>query len=103
MGPRRRRDRLVYSSGPRGPRRAVGDGVVRVRRETRGRRGKTVTTISGVPLPEERLRELAAELRRRCGAGGSVRDGVVEIQGDHRELVIAELEARGYAPRRAGG
>ena len=80
-----------------------GDGVVRVRRETQGRHGKTVTTISGVPLPEEELRELASELKRRCGTGGSAKDGVIEIQGDHRDLLVGELEARGWQVKRAGG
>ncbi len=104
-------DRTVFSSGkgrvrtppvepPRAPR---GDGVVRVRREVAGRRGKTVTTIQGVPLASDALRKLAGELKRRCGSGGSVVDGVIEIQGDHRDVVIPELEARGYTVKRAGG
>jgi translation initiation factor 1 len=77
--------------------------VVRVRREVKGRRGKTVTTISGVPLPSDALRSLATELKRRCGTGGSAKDGVIEIQGDHREVLVAELEARGYTVKLAGG
>jgi translation initiation factor 1 len=77
--------------------------VVRVRREVQGRNGKTVTTISGVPLPQEALRALASELKRRCGTGGSAKDGVIEIQGDHREVLVAELAARGYAVKLAGG
>jgi translation initiation factor 1 len=77
--------------------------VVRVRRETSGRKGKTVTTISGLPLPEEELRTLAGELKRRCGTGGSVVDAVIEIQGDHTDALVAELETRGYAVKRAGG
>ena len=117
---RDRQDRLVYSSEhgrvcpecgrPRAHcvcREAAaapgGDGVVRVRREVKGRRGKTVTTISGVPLPADALRALAAELKRRCGTGGSAKDGVIEIQGDHRDALVAELEARGYTVKRAGG
>jgi translation initiation factor 1 len=87
-------------SSPRAPR---GDGIVRVRREVKGRRGKTVTTISGLPLPEDALRELAGELKRRCGTGGSAKQGVIEIQGDHRDTLVPELEARGYTVRRAGG
>lgn len=87
-------------ASPRAPR---GDGIVRVRRETSGRHGKTVTTISGVPLPEDALRDLAADLKRRCGSGGSAKEGIIEIQGDHRDVVIAELEARGYTVKRAGG
>jgi translation initiation factor 1 len=74
-----------------------------VRRETGGRRGKTVTTISGVPLASDGLRELAAELKRRCGSGGSAKDGVIEIQGDHCDVLVAELRERGYQVKRAGG
>jgi translation initiation factor 1 len=76
---------------------------VRVRREVKGRRGKTVTTIEGVPLPDAELRDLGSELKRRCGSGGAVKDGVIEIQGDHRDALVAELEGRGYTVRRAGG
>ena len=104
-------DRLVYSStrgrirppDPEPPRRARGDGIVRVRRETQGRGGKTVTTISGVPLAADTLSALASELKRRCGTGGTAKDGVIEIQGDHRDLLRAELEARGYTVKLAGG
>jgi translation initiation factor 1 len=85
------------------PRAARGDGIVRVRREVQGRHGKTVTSISGVPLPEPELRELASELKRHCGSGGSAKDGVIEIQGDHRDALFALLEARGYTVKRAGG
>jgi len=80
-----------------------GDGVIRVRRETKGRGGKTVTTVSGVPLGGEALRELASELKRRCGTGGTVKDGMIEIQGDHRETIVAELSRRGFTAKRAGG
>ena len=80
-----------------------GDGVVRVRREVKGRRGRTVTTVAGVPLGPEELRALAAELKRRCGTGGSSKDGVIEIQGDHRDRLVAALEERGYRVVRAGG
>lgn len=81
----------------------TGDGVVRVRREVKGRGGKTVTTISGVPLSGNDLRELAAELKRRCGVGGAARDGVIVIQGDKRDVVIPLLEAKGYTVKRSGG
>jgi translation initiation factor 1 len=74
-----------------------------VKREVQGRRGKPVTTIAGVPLAPDALRELAGELKRRCGSGGTAKDGVIEIQGDHRDVVIAELESRGYTVKRAGG
>ncbi|MCA9512920.1 MAG: translation initiation factor Sui1 [Myxococcota bacterium] len=82
---------------------ASGDGVARVRRETKGRGGKTVTTIEGLPLAPDALRDLAAELKRRCGTGGSAKDGVIEIQGDHRDVLMAELERRGFRAKRAGG
>jgi translation initiation factor 1 len=81
----------------------VGDGAVRVRREKKGRRGKTVTTVQGLPLAPDALAELAALLKRRCGSGGSVKDGVIEIQGDHADVLLEELRARGYRPKRAGG
>src|SRR5262249_29067978 len=74
------------------PPKARGDGIVRVGRETKGRRGKGVTTIAGLPLDEDGLRELAAKLKNRCGSGGTVKEGRIEIQGDHRETVAAELE-----------
>ena len=76
---------------------------MRVRREKKGRRGKTVTTVSGIPLPSEELAQLAGELKRRCGSGGSAKNGVVEIQGDHCEALVAELAGRGYTVKRAGG
>lgn len=116
----RQNDGLVYSSGSgracancgqpvakcicrHSPRVSRGDGIVRIRREVKGRRGKTVTTISGVPLPQDELRNLAAELKRRVGTGGSTKDGVIEIQGDHCDLLAAELRERGYTVKRAGG
>ena len=74
-----------------------------MRRETQGRGGKTVTTVSGLGLAEADLRELAGDLKRRCGTGGSVKDYVIEIQGDHREAIVAELEKRGYTVKLAGG
>lgn len=80
------------------------DGIVRIRRETSGRKGKGVTTISGVPLPNAELKTLAKALKKRCGTGGSVSDeGVIEIQGEHREVLKAELERRGYSVKLAGG
>lgn len=81
----------------------AGDGVVRVRREVSGRKGKTVTTVRGVPLPPEALRDLAKALKKTCGAGGAVKDGVIEIQGDHRDAVVKALEARDYRVKLAGG
>jgi translation initiation factor 1 len=85
---------------PRAPR---GDGIVRIRREVKGRRGRGVTTVSGLPLPSDDLRALAGELKRLCSSGGSVKGGVIEIQGDHRDRVAHTLEARGYTVVRAGG
>ncbi|MDR9437994.1 MAG: translation initiation factor Sui1 [Halomonas sp.] len=79
------------------------DGIVRIRRETSGRKGKGVTTIEGIPLPAGELKTLAKTLKKRCGTGGAVKEGVVEIQGDHRELLKGELEKRGYRVRLAGG
>ncbi len=81
----------------------AGDGIVRIRRETKGRGGKTVTTVSGLPHGGEALRELAADLKRRCGTGGTVKEGVIVIQGDHREILSAELSRLGYTVKRTGG
>ena len=80
-----------------------GDGIVRVRRETGSRGGKTVTTIRGVPVEESALKELAGELKRLCGSGGTAKDGVIEIQGDHRDTIVAALTQRGYTVKLAGG
>ena len=81
----------------------VGDGIVRVSRETKGRKGQGVTLVTGIPLDEEGLRRLATELKRKCGAGGTVKEATIEIQGDHRDLLAAELTQRGYTVKRAGG
>src|SRR5262245_42738003 len=83
--------------------RAPSGGVVRVGRETKGRRGKGVTIITGVPLAPLQLVELAAELKRKCGSGGTVKDGVIEIQGDHRDAIVDELAKRGWTVKRVGG
>jgi translation initiation factor 1 len=80
-----------------------GDGIVRVGRETRGRKGKGVTVITGVPLDAMELKVLGKQLKARCGAGGAVHDGVIEIQGDHREVLLEELRKRGWTVKRAGG
>ncbi len=80
-----------------------GDGVVRVARETKGRKGKGVTVIVGVPLDQKGLQRLAKELKRRCGAGGTVKSGTIEIQGDHRDLLVEVLRGRGYTVKRTGG
>jgi len=78
------------------------DGIVRVGRSTKGRRGKIVSTVTGVPVDPDELRDLAAELKRRCGTGGALKDGVIEIQGDHRDTLVEELEKRGFQVKRAG-
>jgi translation initiation factor 1 len=78
-------------------------GPVRVGRQTKARRGKGVTVITGLPLDPPALAELARELRKKCGAGGVVREGVIEIQGEHRDRLVAELRARGWDAKRSGG
>jgi translation initiation factor 1 len=80
-----------------------GDGIVRVGRSTKGRKGAGVTTVSGVPLHPDGLKQLAKELKQCCGTGGTVKEGVIEIQGEHREQLVGELERRGYRVKRAGG
>lgn len=83
---------------------ARGDGIVRVGRETKGRKGKGVSVVTGVPLAGAALEELATRLKKRCGCGGTVTDaGVIEIQGDHRDLLVAELGKLGYTVRKSGG
>jgi translation initiation factor 1 len=79
------------------------DGVIRIRREVKGRGGKTVTVAAGFQLSEDGLKQLAAELKRRCGTGGSAKEGEILIQGDHRETVLAELKKRGMKAKLAGG
>jgi predicted translation initiation factor SUI1 len=83
-------------SQPNGP-------IVKVGRETKGRRGKGVTTVMGVPLDAAGLAELASQLKQRCSTGGTVKDGVIEIQGDQRDRITIALEALGYRVKRAGG
>ena len=81
-----------------------GPAVVRVGRETQGRKGKGVTVVTGVPLTDAALEELASRLKRLCGSGGTVRDdGAIEIQGDHRDRLVAELATHGWTVRRSGG
>jgi len=80
-----------------------GDGIVRVGRATRGRKGKGVTIITGVPLAGDALEALATRLKKRCGSGGTVTGATIEIQGDHRDLLAEELGKLGYTVRRSGG
>ncbi|MEJ2491594.1 MAG: translation initiation factor Sui1 [Desulfuromonadales bacterium] len=119
-----RNTRLVYSSesaricskcqkyyefcsckkGPKQPTSPVkNDGIVRVGRETKGRKGKGVTTVTGAPLDGEGVKQLAKELKQKCGSGGTVRDGVIEIQGDHRDTLLALLAEKGWTVKRSGG
>jgi translation initiation factor 1 len=80
-----------------------GNGVVTVGRETKGRKGKGVTVITGVPLGLEELQKLATELKQKCGCGGTVKNGVIEIQGEQRDKIIEELKKKGWQVKRSGG
>ena len=82
---------------------ASGDGIVRLHRETKGRGGKAVTLVRGLPLAEAELKALAKTLKQKCGVGGALKDDTIEIQGDQRELLKTELEKRGYTVKMAGG
>ncbi|MCK4892587.1 MAG: stress response translation initiation inhibitor YciH [Calditrichia bacterium] len=84
------------SSGPPGK-------IIKIRREVKGRRGKTVTTLHGFNLPENQLQQVAGELKRYCGSGGSVKDGIIIIQGDQRQKVEIYLTEEGYTVKRDGG
>ncbi len=112
--------RLVYSTGigslcpncrravrdcvcPQGTPGRASPGAVRVGRETKGRAGKGVTTVTGLPLSVSDLATLAAGLKKRCGSGGTVREGVIEIQGDHRDTIVSELSKLGWAAKKSGG
>lgn len=81
----------------------AGDGVVRVSRQTKGRGGKSVTVVKGLALDAIALATLGKQLRTACGSGGTVKDGVIEVQGDHCDLVMDVLEKSGHKPKRAGG
>lgn len=108
----KRDSRVVYSTtdgdlrrarDPKLKKRQADGNRVEVRREVAGRRGKAVTTVSGVPVDDVELKDLAGRLKKRCGVGGSVKGGVIEIQGDHRDAVVEILMAEGYTPVLAGG
>ena len=110
--PKRDSSKVVYSTtdgdlrkarDPKLKARREAGGRVKVRRDTAGRRGKAVTTISDVPLDDAGLRELAGRLKKRCGVGGAVKDGVIELQGDHRDVVLELLRDAGYDAVAAGG
>ena len=81
----------------------AGDGMVRVSRETKGRAGKGVTLVKGVALDSEALTALGKQLKAACGSGGTVKDGVIEVQGDHVERVMEALKKQGFTVKRAGG
>ncbi len=101
----RRCQRLVTACRCKQPKQATvpSDGIVRIGRETKGRKGKGVTTITGVPLTGDALKKLAKKLKAQCGAGGALKDGVIEIQGEHRDALVAALERAGYSVKRVGG
>ena len=81
---------------------SVGDGIVRLHRETKGRGGKAVTLVKGVPLAAREMKTLARKLKQKCGVGGAVKGDVIEIQGDQREIIKSELEKQGYIVKIAG-
>ena len=81
----------------------LGDGVVKVSRQTKGRGGKSVTMVTGVALATDALAVLGKQLRTACGCGGTVKDGVIEVQGDNCEKVMEALRKQGYSPKRGGG
>ena len=80
----------------------AGDGVVRVSRQTKGRGGKSVTLVKGLALDAAALALLGKQLRTACGSGGTVKEGVIEVQGDHCDVVMAMLEKHGHRPKRSG-
>jgi translation initiation factor 1 len=113
-------ERIVYSTGigslcpncrravrecvcPKGAPGAARASAVRVGREIKGRAGKGVTTVTGLPLSLAHLGALATQLKKRCGSGGTVRDGVIEVQGDHRDVIVAELVKLGWPAKKSGG
>jgi translation initiation factor 1 len=113
-------ERIVYSTGigslcpncrrpvrecvcPKGAPGAAKPSAVRVAREIKGRAGKGVTTVVGLPLSLSDIESLATRLKKRCGSGGTVREGVIEIQGDHRDVIVAELVKLGWPAKKSGG
>lgn len=109
---RRRKANIVYSTDPEPeqPRKKKskrptppGSQVAELRRERKGRGGKTVTTITGLRLPSAELKQLAKQLKRACGAGGAIKNGVIEIQGDHRDKIAVLLQDKGVKTKFVGG
>jgi translation initiation factor 1 len=92
-----------HHCGGKGASRSKGDGVVRLSIDRKGRGGKAVTLITGLPGSDEELKALAAELKRRCGTGGTLKDGVIEIQGDQRDTLLEVLKSKGFKVKKAGG
>lgn len=82
---------------------AASDGIVRISRETKGRKGAGVTLVTGLPLAPDPLKALAKKLKAKCGVGGAVKNGVVELQGDQRDAIEPLLRAEGYTVKRSGG
>ena len=112
--------RIIYSTGvgslcpncrrpvrdcvcPKGVPGAAKPAAVRVGREVKGRAGKGVTTVTGLPIPLSEIESLATQLKKRCGSGGTVRAGVIEIQGDHRDVIVSELIKLGWPAKKSGG
>ena len=95
--------RIKQNSSAPSPSLQKSDGFVRLRREVKGRGGGTVIVISGIPRDAAEIKELAGALKKKCGCGGTVKDGVIEIQGDHRDTLQAELQSRGFKVKLAGG
>ncbi|MFW6387102.1 MAG: stress response translation initiation inhibitor YciH [Thermodesulfobacteriota bacterium] len=112
--------RLVYSDDPAdrcdtcgkltstcrcapGPKQDPTRAVVRIGREAKGRKGSGVTVVSGIPLPEKELKQLAKQLKKKCGCGGTLKDGVIEIQGDQRDFLLDLLQQQGWTVKKAGG
>lgn len=79
------------------------DGIIRIRRETKGRKGKGVTSMSGMPMNDVEIKQLCSELKKMCGTGGAVKNGIIEIQGDNRDKIKLTLEKRGFKVKLAGG
>ena len=80
-----------------------GDGIARVQRETKGRGGKTATVVTGLPVDDAKLAEIAGILKKRCGCGGTAKGGVIVIQGDHADVIVEALQKQGFKAKRAGG
>jgi len=81
----------------------AGDGPIRVSRQTKGRKGAGVSIVTGIPLAEAEMKKLAKTLKKKCGSGGTVKNGTIEIQGDHRQTLVDTLHALGYKAKLAGG